>query len=317
MSCFHPVECWRVENETKLCFADNPKIRGKFTEHLRVPCGKCIGCMLDKANDWATRCWCETKGWEHNCFITLTYSDEHLPKDRSLKKKDLQDFWKRLRYYFQGKENWINPQNGKFEKPIRYFVCGEYGPKTHRPHYHACIFNWEPDDLQFYKENHNGDRLFTSKTLSEIWGKGFVIVGKLTYESACYVARYVSKKLFKKSDHYSTAKIQKEFTLCSTNGGIGLQYWKEYKGKMIESHGVFIKVKGKVKNKRIPKYFMRKWKESLDPEYDWYIFEECERGIKAWDEMLKKTSLTESEYLKMLEDNLLEKAKILRRDNQI
>lgn len=62
---------------------------------------------------------------------------------------------------------------------------------------------------------------------------------------------------------------------------------------------------------------MRKWKESGDTEYDCYVYEECEKGIKTWSEMLSKTSLNESEYLKMLEDKLLEKAKILRRDNQI
>lgn len=317
MSCFHPIDAWRMDNETKLNFTNNPKTRKHIIEHLRVPCGKCIGCMLDRANEWATRCYCETKGWKYNCFITLTYDDEHLPKNKSLNKKDLQDFWKRLRYYFEGKETWVNPQNGRVENPIRYYVCGEYGPKTHRPHYHACIFNWEPDDLQFYKENHNGDRLFISKKLTEIWGKGFVIVGKLTYQSACYVARYVSKKLFKKTAHYNATKIQREFTLCSTNGGIGISYWKKYKGKIVESHGIFIKIKDKVKLKNIPKYFMRKWSEENDIDYDWYVYEKCERGIKIWGEMLSKTSLSESEYLKMLENNLLEKAKILRRDNHI
>lgn len=317
MSCFHPIKCWRVQDETKLCFADNPKIRGKFTEQLRVPCGKCIGCMLDRANEWATRCYCETKEWKENCFITLTYNDENLPKNKQLCKKDLQDFWKRLRYYFEGKETWVNPQNGKIENPIRYFVCGEYGPKTHRPHYHACVFNWKPSDLKFYKENHNKDRLFTSETLNKIWGKGFVIVGELTYESACYVARYVSKKIFKKSADYDTAKIQKEFTLCSTNGGIGIKYWKEHKVKITENEGILIKIKGKVKCKKIPKYFMRKWKETGDPEYDMYTYEMQQKGIIAWGEILSRTDKTESEYLEMLEINLLKKQHILRRDNII
>ncbi len=317
MSCFHPINCWRQDDDTKLAFADNPKRRKHFTEQLRVPCGKCIGCLLDKANDWATRCYCEIQGWEDNCFITLTYNDKHIPKNRDLIKKDLQDFWKRLRYYYQGKQTWVNPQNGKVENPIRYFACGEYGPRTMRPHYHACVFNWKPDDLKFYKKNHNGDSLYTSKTLNQIWGKGFVIVGELTYQSACYVARYVSKKLFKKTKIYKFLEKQPEFTTSSRCGGIGLKYWQENIKKITENKGIFIKIAGKVKNKKIPKYFMRKWQESGDDEYEFYVIEKCENGKKAWAEILSKTDKTEEEYLEMLEENLLNKAKILRRDNII
>lgn len=317
MACFHPIDAWRRDDETKLDFTNAPKIRKHHIEHLRVPCGKCIGCMLDKANDWATRCYCETKGWTNNCFITLTYNDENLPENGQLIKKDLQDFWKRLRYYYEGKETWVNPQNGKVENPIRYFVCGEYGPKTNRPHYHACVFNWKPDDLKFYKENHAGDKLYISKKLTKIWGKGYVIIGDLTYQSACYVARYVSKKIFKDKKLYKIANFQREFTLCSTNGGIGIKFWQKFKNKITENKGIMIKIKNKVKIKKIPKYFMRKWKETGELEYDWYVFEIQQEGIKHWNETLSKTTKTESEYLQMLENNLLEKAQKLRRDNQI
>lgn len=317
MCCFHPIDAWRRDDQTKLDFTNAPKIRKHHTEHLKVPCGKCIGCILDKANDWATRCYCETKGWTNNCFITLTYNDKNLPENEQLRKKDLQDFWKRLRYHYQGKETWVNPQNGRIENPIRYFACGEYGPKTKRPHYHACVFNWKPSDLKFYKENHQGDKLYTSKELTKIWGKGFVIVGNLTYQSACYVARYVSKKIFKQKELYKIANFTKEYTTCSTNGGIGLKYWKENIKKITNNKGIFIKIKDKVKNKRIPKYFIRKWKESGDTEYDLYVYETCESGIQNWNKILSKTTLNESEYLKMMENNLLEKLKILRRDNQI
>ena len=129
-----------------------------------IPCGKCIGCRLDKANDWATRCTAEAKQWKTNCFITLTYNDEKIPKNNSLRKKDLKDFWKRLRYYHKGieKRYW----KGKEEYPIRYFSCGEYGGQTGRPHYHAGIFNWKPTDLKLYKTNIQGDKLYTSEELN-------------------------------------------------------------------------------------------------------------------------------------------------------
>ena len=156
---------------------------------MQIPCGRCIGCRLDHAGDWATRIWAETKTWKDNCFVTLTYNNEHLPKNETLVKKDVQDFFKRLLYHEEGREYWVNPITEKTEKPIRRFYCGEYGPKGGRPHYHTAIFNYKPKDLKLYKQNRSGDNLYTSKSLQEIWGKGFVIIGDLTYQSASYIAR--------------------------------------------------------------------------------------------------------------------------------
>ena len=98
-----------------------------------IPCGKCIGCRLDKAQDWATRSLIEAKQWKNNCFITLTYNDKNLPKNGSLYKRDMTLFWKNLRYYHKGAESRI--YKGREEYPIRYFSCGEYGGEKGRPHY--------------------------------------------------------------------------------------------------------------------------------------------------------------------------------------
>lgn len=315
MSCFHPVDAWRVENETKLKFV-KPRNERYVIEKLQVPCGKCIGCLLDRANDWATRCWCECQNWKNNCFITLTYDEKHIPKDRQLCKADLQKFWKRLRYYEKGREYWNNPRNGKYENPIRYYSCGEYGPKNGRPHFHACVFNWKPKDLKLYKLNHQGDALYTSKTLSKIWGKGFVIIGDLNYQSACYVARYVTKKLYGKIAEIVKEKLDREpeFTESSRNGGIGIMKWINEKIKIIENKGIFIKIKDKVKLKKIPKFFMKKWKDENDPEYDWYVFEQSNIAKENMQKILKQTNLSESEYLQMQENKLLEKAKLLKRN---
>ena len=90
----------------------------KFTQ---IGCGRCEECRIAKANEWATRMTEEAKLHKENCFITLTYNNENLPKYKSLVKKELQDFFKRLRK--------------KYGNGIRYYACGEYGPKGKRPHY--------------------------------------------------------------------------------------------------------------------------------------------------------------------------------------
>lgn len=315
MACFHPMKAYKIDEGITFKL---PKYG--YYEELKIPCGKCIGCKLDHANDWATRCWCEMQSWKNNCFVTLTYNDENLPDGGYLSKEDIQKFLKRLRYYETGIEEWENPQNGKTEKPIRYLLCGEYGPNgTRRAHYHLLIFNWKPEKLKFYKENHNGDKLYTSKQINEIWGKGFATIGELNYKSACYVARYCTKKMFNNIKHAELKKmeIQPEFILMSRNGGIGIKHWKQYKKEILKREGILIKIKDKVKNKRIPKYYERKYKEENEKQYEKYRTKKILKSQENLKEILSKTTLSEYEYNEMNERKLIEKSKTLRRDNLI
>jgi hypothetical protein len=305
MSCFHPIEAWKNIEGGKLIFGNNHKWDKYKNEKLRVPCGKCIGCLLDRASDHAVRCWCQTQTENENncCFITLTYDNEHLPQDGYLQIKDEKDFWKRLRYYCK-------------EAKIKYFGCGEYGPKTFRPHWHFCIWGYKPKDLEFYKYNHNGDKLYKSKELKKIWGNGFVIIGNLTYRSACYVSRYCTKKMFKKQEWNKKIEAKPECTICSK--GIGLDYWEKFKNNIIENNGIHIKIDESVKNKKIPKYYMKKLKENDPMFYDWYTFERSNKAKENWDKILKNTTLTEQDYLEMQERKLLEKSEqLLKRTNFI
>lgn len=80
-------------------------------------------------------------------------------------------------------------------RQISFFHCGEYGEQFRRPHYHALIFGWDPDDKVPFKRNAQGDILYTSEVLSSLWTLGHSSVGALTFESAAYCARYVCKKV--------------------------------------------------------------------------------------------------------------------------
>ena len=131
------------------------KARDAFFDHqVKVRCGQCIGCRLEKARQWALRCSHEASLHENNCFVTLTYSDKNLPKYNSLELRDFQKFMKRLRKHFDG--------------GIRFFHCGEYGDKNGRPHYHAILFGIDFDDREIYKVSDAGYRWYTSKTLESI-----------------------------------------------------------------------------------------------------------------------------------------------------
>ena len=180
MTCFHPIQAYK---STELTKKGKRKIVFKKAEgvpflELTLPCGQCVGCRLERSRQWAIRCVHEASMHKKNCFITLTFDNQHLPKDGSLDVRDFQLFMKRVRK--------------RFGTNIRFYHCGEYGEKLGRPHYHACLFNFDFEDKILWKEI-NGQKLYISQSLSELWPFGFSTIGEVTYQSAAYVARYIMK----------------------------------------------------------------------------------------------------------------------------
>lgn len=205
---------------------------------VTLPCGQCIGCKLERSRQWALRCVHEASLYDDNCYITLTYNSENLPVDGSVNIRHYQLFMKRLRKMY-------------YPKTIRYFHCGEYGEKMGRPHYHAILFNHRFDDLQLVKETPY--KLFTSKILEDLWGKGFVTIGEVTFESAAYVARYITKKVNgdQAYEHYSKIneitgefhRLEPEYISMSRRPGIGSEFFKKYSSDLYPKD--YITVRGR------------------------------------------------------------------------
>jgi hypothetical protein len=251
MPCYRPLRA-RFEPHPsggrRLVFAGRSD--DKLFPH-RIPCGQCIGCRVERSQMWATRCVHEASQHADNCFLTLTYAPEHLPPWGDLVKKDLQDFLKRLRKK-------VFKETGR---QIRFYACGEYGPKLSRPHYHVIIFGYDFADKVRFKMT-GGVTSYTSEILEELWGKGFCTLGAVTRESAAYTARYVIKKMNGDlaEDHYSvidphTGEIHvkpPEFTQMSLRPGIGASWFKRYRNDVYpHGHVVF---QGGVKA-RAPRYY--------------------------------------------------------------
>lgn len=170
------------------------------------------------------RCIHEAALWKQNAFITLTYNDEHIPQNGSLRYEDWQAFMRRLRY--------------NFERP-RFYMCGEYGEKLGRPHFHACLFNINFEDKIFYKVSPSGETLYRSPTLEKLWPYGYSSIGDLTFESAAYVARYIMEKRtgpeaelhYQKTDTDTgeSVSLEPEFTSMSLKPGIGADWFHQYR----------------------------------------------------------------------------------------
>lgn len=213
MACFYPLTGYRPRSGTKLVFNSRD---GYEDRPVVVPCGQCTGCRLERSRVWAVRCMHEASLYDNNAFITLTYSDSNVPYGNTLVKSDFQKFMKKLRFHYGD--------------GIRFFHCGEYGEKTSRPHYHALIFNFDFDDRKPWKQNSNGDTVFVSEKLEDLWGLGMTSVGDVTFESAAYVARYIMKKVtgHRAESHYEwisdygeVVNRQPEYVTMSRRPGIG------------------------------------------------------------------------------------------------
>lgn len=199
---------------------------------LSLPCGQCIGCRLDRAQQWAIRCYHEASMYQHNAFITLTYDNTHIPTNHSLAIREWQLFMKKLRKHFAPSK-------------IRFFACGEYGPQTLRPHYHALLFNCYFPDQKLLKTLSNNQKLYTSETLTSLWSYGLPTIGAVNYQTAGYCARYVVKKWTGKlaDDHYfrvspidgKTYRVMPEFSVQSRMPGLGTAWFEKYKSDCFPS----------------------------------------------------------------------------------
>lgn len=181
-------------------------------------------------------------------FITLTYDDEHLPlidevvegKEYllgrpTLSKRDFQLFMKRLRKLNSTLTN----------DKVVYYVCGEYGTRTKRPHYHAIIFNLHPS-------------LLFDGVVTDVWKNGHARIDDCNLRTIQYVTKYVMKSLGKQWD-----VGQGEFSLMSK--GIGKDFLTPATVNYYKQHQIpYVKWKDGQKL-TMPRYFKERiWKD--EPE---------------------------------------------------
>jgi hypothetical protein len=114
----------------------------------------------------------------------------------TLKKEDVQLFFKRLRKAHEKKQN---------KKPIKYFAAGEYGGRTNRPHWHIILFN---ADINL---------------ISNAWDLGHCHFGQVNEASVGYSLKYICKK--GKIPMHQNDDRQKERSLMSK--GLGKNYLSE------------------------------------------------------------------------------------------
>lgn len=246
--------------------ANSQKVQGV---DFKVPCGKCLPCLKKKRSDWAFRLENEYLSSDSAHFITLTYNDIYLPyryvksfndkikniqvkysvrtKRPTLNKKHVQDFIKRLRNeqvkYVKGLFNCTAKEVKQHSKPLRYYLVGEYGTKTQRPHYHVLLFNL--------------DVTIVNK-IQDQWKYGFTDIGKVTSASIRYCTKYMFKEFNVKKD-----TRQRPFSLMSKGrkntpyGILGYSYLEKNGIHHIETEDLQVRtLDGNVQ--RMPRAFLKR-----------------------------------------------------------
>lgn len=182
--------------------------KGLAYQAVPFGCGQCMGCRINKVREWQHRIMLEASTHPKSGFVTLTFSDEHLPE--RVEVRELQLLLKRLRYYLG---------------EIRYFGVGEYGDESKRPHYHLALFGVNdsficPDCTKFKCPNIDianrfntscemqGKILCLQEEVMQAWKYGIVQVGEINRESAGYIAGYAAKGATRKDAELREFSIQ-------------------------------------------------------------------------------------------------------------
>lgn len=189
-----------------------------------------------------------------NSFLTLTYNDDNLPHRQQLNHSDFQKFMKRLRKHVG------------VSTPISYYMGGEYGEQNWRPHFHACVFGWNPTDRKYFTRSPSGEKIYTSDTLHKIWGLGFCTIGDVTFNSAAYIARYCLKKItgdaaeqhYKRYDNEGEYQLNPEYNRMSLKNPIGKKWLEKYKNDVYNYDHIIVNGQ----ECKPPKYYdkqLKKW----------------------------------------------------------
>ena len=265
MQCFTP---FRVRNKSKDHNNQNLMVN--------VPCGKCLACKKRRASHWSFRLNEEAKTSSSACFITLTYENAPVSENgfRTLDKRDFQLFLKRLRK--------TCPTN-----KLKYYACGEYGTQTHRPHYHAIIFNLPKSLIQ------------NPQKIADTWQNGHIHLANNNQLTINYVVGYMTKSNFTRFNNQDDRLP--EFSLMSKKMGLG--YLTEAMKNYYKKREIFCIVRESGQIISMPRYYKEKIfeKKQLKEMYKKYI-EEQETNF---DEMFNSAK-DEHEHYK----------NIIRRDNK-
>lgn len=141
----------------------------------------------------------------------------------------------------------------RIRDPIKYYLCGEYGENTCRPHYHVIFFNLPQEPL---------------KVLFDSWQHGLIHIGEVTPRSIRYTLKYIMQGKKNSSLH---EYVQRPFALMSK--GLGVGYVISRKNGIVMILRAIMLCRKEEKT-RLPRYFRDKLYSKTDKQKQRVIYEQ-------------------------------------------
>lgn len=288
MACNYPLTVYQDRDGGPVSFFERAGM-----DQLSVPCGRCAGCRLGRAQAWALRCQHEASLHDENCFLTLTYDDEEMPV---VARGEVTP----RRFFSTGVGTLHYPHVQKFIRSLRKevapkrfsFLCaGEYGERTNRPHYHVLLFGHRFErSLDFSRAGVPG-RLGESPALGKWWPYGNHFVGELTVQSASYVSQYCLKKVYGRAavEFYDVVDVDTgevlgrrvpEFLRMSLRPAIGRKWYEKFSSDVFP---VDYAVSSGVRS-RVPRYYEKLFRRDCEAEFEeveWRRQERMESSVES------------------------------------
>lgn len=284
-----------------------------LVDYIDIPCRQCPECSAAMKREWTARAIAEAQVHDKMCFLTLTYNPISVPMvttvdddgviyDRpTLRHRDWQLFMYRLRQFF--------------DVPVRFMMCGEYGSRTYRPHYHAIMYGISIDDfsdLKVYRSTKNGDILYTSDRLDlNLWQLGKCMIGDCSSATCGYVAGYVDKKFdsVRGKKFYELTGLVPPYIRSSNQPGLGRAWFDANLDKFNDVYD-YVSLGNKLSAPTkifMTEYWKKIYERNLLKEVDSYEFmcyanSKLERRINfndhRLDNELSRSSMNKETYLK-------------------
>lgn len=196
--------------------------------YITVPCRKCMGCRIQKRNYYSMLARFESFTYYQknldSSFVTLTYDDDNLPVNGSLSIDESKKFVKRLREHLFRSDfptRFIQSFGRQIEVPdFKYYICGEYGEETFRPHYHIILFGV--------------NTFIASDFVRRAWSKGNITVSALNGARIRYCMKYIDKQF--DSDIVPDSSFQVPFSTWSK--GLGQDFIMDNFESVLKNNGI-------------------------------------------------------------------------------
>lgn len=287
MACYRPLVASRTPSGAVRLWE-----RGDGRQ-LELPCGRCIGCRMARARSWTVRLEHEASCHDQSRVVTLTYEDAALPAFGELVYRDFQLFMKRLRR-----------RKGK----VRFFVCGEYGGLSGRPHFHAVLFG-----MRFSDEKPLCNGKLESAECADLWKLGGVCLDIASVEGFAYVAGYVTKKASREDSElydvvdFGTGEVYRrrsEFVCMSRRPGIGADWYQRFKSDLWRGDRARM-MDGKALP--VPRFYLERLKRESGYQYERIVEGRLDRAEeREWDETPERL-LVREEYARLKDQRVNER----------